>query len=84
MDYKKYIELGFIRTDMDDPIELGKTGFGGFTLVKVLTSTQSIEVSSGELTMPKLYIRKRNTDTYHIINISEECVIDLCYYNSLL
>jgi hypothetical protein len=34
-------------------------------------------VSSGELDKPKLYIKKRNSETYHIIPISTEVVIDL-------
>jgi len=34
-------------------------------------------VNSGELNKPKLYIKKRNSETYHIIPISIEMVIDL-------
>lgn len=82
MDYKKYIELGFTRTDMNDAIEFNQTGFGGFTLVKDLKNNQSIEISSSALSSPHLYIKKKGKDTYHIIKISEECVIDLCHHNS--
>ena len=82
MDYKKYIELGFTRTDMNDTVEFNQTGFGGFTLVKELKNNQSIEISSGGLTTPHLYIKKKGKDAYHIIRISDECVVDLCHHDS--
>jgi hypothetical protein len=82
MDYKKYTDLGFIRTDMSDSVEFNQTGFGGFSLEKEFKKGLSISVISGELSKPHLYIKKRNGDTYHIIPISEECVIDLCHHNS--
>jgi len=82
MDYKKYVELGFSRTDMNDVVEFNQTGFGGFTLEKEFKKGLSISVSSGELSRPQLYVKKRNGDTYHIITISEECVVDLCHHNS--
>jgi hypothetical protein len=34
-------------------------------------------VASGELDNPKVYIKKSNSDTYHIMPISTEAVIDL-------
>lgn len=78
MDYKKYIELGFIRTDMNDNVEFAQTGFYGFTLEKKLGKKMMIGVSSGELTKPLLYIQKKGKDTHHILPISEECCLDLC------
>jgi hypothetical protein len=36
-----------------------------------------IEVTSGELDKPKLYIKKKYSDFYHIIPITPDAVIDL-------
>jgi len=77
MDYQKYIDLGFQRTEMNDSVEFRKTGYGGFCLEKQLGKNQMIGVSSMELNKPLLYIKRRKKDTYHIFQISEECVIDL-------
>lgn len=77
MEYKEYIELGFDRTDMNDSVEFNQTGYYGFALEKKINKRQLICVSSGELDNPKLYIKKRNSDTYHIIPISPEVVVDL-------
>jgi hypothetical protein len=82
MDYKKYIDLGFVRTDMNDQIEFNQTGFGGFSLEKQFKKGLSICVSSTELQNPHLYVKKRSGDTYHIMRISEECVVDICHNNS--
>lgn len=84
MDYRKYIELGFVRTNMDDQVEFNQTGYSGFSLNKGLKNGFSIAASSGELAEPKLYVKKRSGDTYHIIRISEECVIDICHNNQKL
>jgi hypothetical protein len=81
MDYQKYIDLGFERTDMNDQVEFNQTGFGGFSLEKKFKRGMSICISSGELTQPHLYIKKRSGETYHIVTISEECVIDICNNN---
>ena len=78
MDYKKYIDLGFERIDMNDSVEFKQTGYYGFSLEKKLGKRMMIGVSSGELTKPLLYIQKKGKDTYHILPISEECCIDLC------
>jgi hypothetical protein len=79
MTYKQYIELGFERTDMSCSVEFERTGYHGFALSKKLQNNHLIEVSSGELNNPKLFIKKRNGDTYHIIPISPEAVIDLLH-----
>jgi hypothetical protein len=78
MYYKKYIDLGFKRIDMNDSVEFSQTGFYGFVLEKKLNKKIMLGVSSGELDRPLLYISKKGSDTYHIIPIKEDCLIDLC------
>lgn len=77
MEYQKYIDLGFERFDANDHLEFKQTGFYGFSLSKKLNKKQMVGVSSSELDNPLLYIKKRNSDTWHIIPISPEAVIDL-------
>ena len=77
MDYQKYIDLGFKRTDLHDGVEFKQTGFYGFALEKKVNKKQMVCVTSGNLDKPLLYIKKRNSDTDHIIPISDEAVIDL-------
>jgi hypothetical protein len=77
MEYKKYIDLGFERIDMNDAVELRSTGYGGFILKKQINDKIDICVNSGELDKPKLYIKKNNSDTYHILQINTEIVKDL-------
>ena len=77
MEYEKYILLGFQRTDMSCNVEFKKTGYHGFSLEKKVNKKQMICVTSGELDKPKLYIKKSTSETYHIIPISIEVVIDL-------
>jgi hypothetical protein len=79
MTYKEYIELGFERTDMSCSVEFEETGYHGFALTIKLQNNHLIEVSSAELQNPKLFIKKRNGDTYHIIPISTEAVIDFLH-----
>jgi hypothetical protein len=79
MKYKEYINLGFKRTDMGCLVEFEETGYHGFALTKKLQNNHLIEVSSAELQNPKLFIKKRNGETYHIIPISPEAVIDLLH-----
>lgn len=77
MTYKKYIDLGFERFDLDDKVEHDKTGYGGFTLTKHISHNVMICAYYGELGNPKMYIKKAGSETYHIINITPEMVIDL-------
>lgn len=77
MDYKKYIELGFKRTEMSCSVEFNQTGYGGFALKKKVNDKIMVCAGSTELDKPKLYIKKRNSETYHIMPISTEAVIDL-------
>jgi hypothetical protein len=77
MEYQKYIDLGFERTEMNCSVEFNQTGYYGFALEKKINKRQAVCVVSGELDKPKLYIKKRNRESYHIIPISTEVVIDL-------
>lgn len=77
MKYQDYIDLGFERADMNCSVEFKQTGYHGFYLEKKINERQMVCVTSGELDKPKLYIKKRNSDKYHIIPISTEVVIDL-------
>jgi len=77
MDYQKYIDLGFKRIDTNCIVEFNQTGYYGFALEKKVNKKQTVCVSSGELDKPKLYIKKRYSETYHIIPISTETVVDL-------
>lgn len=77
MQYQKYIDLGFKRTVQNDTVEFKQTGYYGFILSKELNDRISIEVHSTELNKPKLYIKKRDKDTYHIIELTGEMVVDI-------
>lgn len=81
MDYQKYIDLGFKRTEMRCNVEFKRTGYDGFALEKELNDRVMVCTVSGELDKPKLYIKKRNGESYHIYNISAEAVIDLFIEN---
>lgn len=77
MEYQKYIDLGFKRIIINCNVEFKQTGYYGFVLEKKINEKQTVCVVSGELDKPKLYIKKRNSETYHIIPITTEAVIDL-------
>ena len=79
MNYSKYIELGFKRHELNCSVEKKQTGYGGFSLEIDVNKKISICATSGNLDKPKLYIRKRNKDEFHIIDITDEIVIDLLY-----
>lgn len=81
MEYQKYIDLGFRRTDMNDSVEFKNTGFYGYALEFVIGSGLMICVSSGDLDKPKLYVKKQSGGTYHIMSITPECVVDICQNN---
>ena len=82
MDYKKYIDLGFKRYDLDDQVEFNQTGYRGFSLEKIISEKISICATSGNLDKPKLHIKKSNRDTYHIISITDDIIIDLLNENN--
>lgn len=77
MEYQEYIDLGFERTDMNDNVELRRTGYYGYCLEKKLSYKIMVCVSYGELDKPKLYIKKTGQECYHIIQITGEMVKDL-------
>jgi hypothetical protein len=77
MEYQKYIDLGFERTDMNDNFEFKQTGYHGFCLEKKLNNRVMVCVTSGELDKPKLYIKKSNQDCYNILQITFEIASDL-------
>jgi hypothetical protein len=78
MLYRKYIDLGFERTDYNDSVEFNETGFHGFYLVKELNDGMSIGVYGHDLASPKLYIKKSGQeDSHHTFNISGDIVESL-------
>jgi hypothetical protein len=78
MDYKKYIKLGFVRTDMNDRVEFDQTGYYGFALEGKVNDRISVCVTSGDLDKPKLYIKKSiSGHECHIMLISCEAVFDM-------
>ena len=77
MNYEKYINLGFKRIELDDTVEFKQTGYYGFVLSKKLSKNVCIEVCSGALDKPKLYIKKNASDTNHILNLTPEMVVNL-------
>jgi hypothetical protein len=79
MKYNEYIELGFKRTDMNDNVEFKDTGYHGFYLDKKVNKKLFISVYFTELDKPKLYIKKRNSETFNIIVITTEIVKDLLH-----
>ena len=81
MTYKEYIDLGFKRTDCNDKVEFNNTGYEGFVLTKKINNRMSIEVCSGELDSPKLYIQKGDSDFYHRIKIDPKVIQDMFYEN---
>jgi hypothetical protein len=77
MKYQDYIIMGFERTEMSCEVEFKETGYRGFALEKKINDNMMVCVSSGSLNAPKLYIKKGNSENYHIIPIPTETVFDL-------
>jgi hypothetical protein len=59
MEYQEYISLGFKRIETNDAVELKRTGYAGFILTKKLRNGVFIDVFSGDLLDPKLYLNKK-------------------------
>lgn len=76
MLYKNYIAIGFQRLDQNDNVEFDRTGYKGFILTKPINDRMSVEVVSGNLENPKLYIKKPNGQM-HIIDLTPEAVRDI-------
>ena len=70
MNYKDYIDLGFERIDTHDVVEFERTGSDGFVLMKKLNKNTSIEVCSGSLNKPKLYIDKKGENQHYSIDLN--------------
>jgi hypothetical protein len=70
MNYKDYIDLGFERIDTHDVVEFERTGSDGFVLMKKLNKNTSIEVCSGSLNKPKLYIDKKGENQHYSIGLN--------------
>jgi hypothetical protein len=77
MTYKRYLELGFERIDCTDNVEFNLRGYNPFHLEKKLSEHVFLSVYSFDLKNPKIYIRKRGQETYHILPISCEVIKDL-------
>jgi hypothetical protein len=78
MEYKDYIDLGFIRTDTDDIVVLNKCGYGGYFLTKNLTSRVSVVVHHNTLDTPIMMINKgKEGDFVHRVRLTPEQVRDM-------
>jgi len=77
MDYQHYINLGFEREDFNDNVQFKQTGYHGFVLSKDLNERISVQVCYPELSKPKMYLKKRDGETFHIINLTCDMVMDL-------
>ena len=45
MNYQKYIDLGFERTDMSCSVEFKRTGYSGFSLTKKINDKLMVRIS---------------------------------------
>jgi hypothetical protein len=77
MEYQEYISLGFKRIETNDTVEFKMTGYSGFILSKELRKEVYIEVCSGDLLTPKLYINKKNSIECFILQLSREDILEL-------
>jgi hypothetical protein len=77
MEYQKYIDLGFKRVEMNDNVEFKQTGYTGFILSKKISERISIEVCSGELDRPKMYLKKKDSDCCLVMPIKPEFLEEL-------
>jgi hypothetical protein len=77
MNYQDYINLGFERTEMNCSVEFKQTGYGGFALTKKVNENIMVEVAYPTLNEPNLYIRKGETDSWHIFPIPIAAIKDL-------
>jgi len=77
MTYQDYIDLGFQRIDLDDSVVFKQTGYGGFALTKKLNENLAVQVAHPNLNEPNLYIRKGESDSWHIFPIPIAAIKDL-------
>ena len=78
MFYKDYIELGFHRIDTNDSVEFDQTGYYGYILTKQLAEGVFIELCAGELSNPKLYIKKNPDGDCKVLPLTTEQLRYLC------
>jgi hypothetical protein len=76
MDYKKYIELGFKRTDLDDLVD-SLTGYNSFLLRKEIREYLCIIVLSGTLNVAELVAYNGEPEEFALI-INDNCVLEIC------
>ena len=77
MNYQDYIDLGFQRIDLNDSVVFKQTGYRGFALTKKLNENIMVEVAYPNLNEPNLYIRKGESDAWHIFPIPIAAIKDL-------
>lgn len=77
MIYEEYINLGFKRTDTHCGVQFKNTGYHGYYLAYELNKKSLIEVNSGDLDYPKLFIKKRGAERFFILPLTPEQVIGL-------
>ena len=82
MRYKKYIDLGFKRYDLNDNVVMERTGYKGYYLTYELNEKALIEIYWDELDSPKLFIKKNNdSNTFCSIKITAEQVLNILTNN---
>jgi hypothetical protein len=77
MIYKELINLGFVRDDFDDPVEIDNSGYPGFSLKLELYGRMAVECVYPDIHKLILYIPKTGQDNYHSISINDEILKDL-------
>jgi hypothetical protein len=82
MRYKKYIDLGFKRHDLNDNFVMERKGYSGYYLTYQLNEKTSIEVYWDELDSPRLFTEKNDdSNSFHIIKITTEQVLNILNKN---
>jgi hypothetical protein len=81
MRYKKYIDLGFKRHDLNDNLVMERTGYKGYYLTYKLNEKTSIEVYWNELDNPRLFTEKNDDGDFYIIKITAEQVLNILTNN---
>lgn len=72
MDYKEYMKLDFLRTDMCDQVVFNQTGYSGYYLSKEINDRLSVCVYHDELDKPRLYVT--GSDKSLFVTINDEMV----------
>lgn len=77
MEYADYVKLGFIRTDVNDSVELSKTGYGGFYLERRITKRITLCADWQSLDTPKMQISEDGVN-YETVTVNDRIVRILC------